>query len=190
MVWTRRLCAVAWAVMTMGVGASAAEAQDELPGVSLGLVYANSYLPALAVQPFTGAFGGDVLAPQVEAIVGRDLRNSDRFEVIDSLPDALVGNQVDYALWDRLGAVWLVTGEVEGAGGRINAYTSYDVTVYHATVPSDRTELALDVLADAVLHPAFEPDEIEREIAVVLEEIARADDSPSQVLAAATFAEA
>ena len=116
MVWTRRLCAVAWAVMTMGVGASAAEAQDELPGVSLGLVYANSYLPALAVQPFTGAFGGDMLAPQVEAIVGRDLRNSDRFEVIDSLPDALVGSQVDYALWDRLGAVWLVTGEVEGAG--------------------------------------------------------------------------
>lgn len=116
MVWTRRVFAVAWGVMTMGVGASAAEAQDELPGVSLGLVYANSYLPALAVQPFTGAFGGDMLAPQVEAIVGRDLRNSDRFEVIDSLPDALVGSQVDYALWDRLGAVWLVTGEVEGAG--------------------------------------------------------------------------
>ena len=116
MVWTRRVFAVVWGVMTMGVGASAAEAQDELPGVSLGLVYANSYLPALAVQPFTGAFGGDMLAPQVEAIVGRDLRNSDRFEVIDSLPDALVGSQVDYALWDRLGAVWLVTGEVEGAG--------------------------------------------------------------------------
>ncbi|MGB1656979.1 MAG: hypothetical protein ACPHO4_06485 [Longimicrobiales bacterium] len=116
MVWTRRVFAVVWGVMTMGVGASAAEAQDELPGVSLGLVYANSYLPALAVQPFTGAFGGDMLAPQVEAIVGRDLRNSDRFEVIDSLPDALVGSQVEYALWDRLGAVWLVTGEVEGAG--------------------------------------------------------------------------
>ncbi len=116
MVWTWRAAAVAWVGMTMGFGASVAEAQDELPGVSLGLVYANSYLPALAVQPFTGAFGGDVLAPQVEAIVGRDLRNSDRFEVIDSLPDALVGSQVDYALWDRLGAVWLVTGEVEGAG--------------------------------------------------------------------------
>lgn len=91
-------------------------AQDELPGVSLGLVYANTYLPALAVQPFTGSFGGDALAPQVEGIVGRDLRNADRFEVIDSLPDAMVGDRVDYGLWDRLGAVWLVTGEVEGAG--------------------------------------------------------------------------
>jgi TolB protein len=91
-------------------------AQDELPGVSLGLVYATSYLPALAVKPFTGSFGGDGLAPQVEAIVGRDLRNSDRFEVMDSLPGGLVGSGVDYTLWDRLGAVWLVSGEVEGAG--------------------------------------------------------------------------
>lgn len=95
---------------------TAGQAQDELPGVELGLVYSNSYLPALAVQPFTGSFGGETLAPQVEAIVGRDLRNSDRFEVIDSLPDALVGEQVDYGLWDRMGAVWLVTGEVERAG--------------------------------------------------------------------------
>jgi zinc protease len=82
-----------------------------------------------------------------------------------------------------------VAGEVEGAGGRINAYTSFDITVYHATVPCDRTGVALDVLADAVRNPAFDPDEIDREIDVVLEEIGRADDSPSQVLAAATFAE-
>jgi TolB protein len=91
-------------------------AQEDLPGVELGLFYANSYRPALAVQPFTGSFGGDGIAPQVEAIVGRDLRYSDRFEVLDSLPGALVGERVDYALWDRLGAVWLVTGRVEGAG--------------------------------------------------------------------------
>lgn len=91
-------------------------AQDELPGVELGLVYASSYRPALAIQPFTGSFGGEALAPQVEAIVGRDLRYSDRFEVMDSLPEGMVETEVDYSLWDRLGAVWLVTGSVEGAG--------------------------------------------------------------------------
>ena len=96
--------------------ATAIMAQEELPGVQLGLTYASAYLPALAVQPFTGSFGGDGLAPQVGAIVGRDMRNSDRFEVLDSLPDALFGERVDYALWDRLGTVWLVTGQVEGAG--------------------------------------------------------------------------
>jgi TolB protein len=109
--------AAAMVAMLSGLGpAEALRAQDELPGVSLGLVYANSYLPALAIQPFSGSFGGDALAPEVEAIVGRDQRNSDRFEVLDSLPPALVGDQVDYALWDRLNAVWLVTGQVEGAG--------------------------------------------------------------------------
>ncbi|MDX1647347.1 MAG: hypothetical protein R3304_09405 [Longimicrobiales bacterium] len=103
-----------WAVS--GLAPGAVSAQDELPGVELGLVYANNYQPALAIQPFTGSFGGEGVAAQVEAIVGRDLRYSDRFEVLDSLPSAMVRDEVDYALWDRLGAVWLVSGQVEGAG--------------------------------------------------------------------------
>lgn len=91
-------------------------AQDQIPGVSLGLVYSGSYVPALAIQPFTGRFGGSGLAPDVERIVSTDLRNSDRFEMLDQLPAGFVRDQVDYALWDRLGAVWLVTGALEGAG--------------------------------------------------------------------------
>jgi zinc protease len=80
-----------------------------------------------------------------------------------------------------------VAGEVEGAGGRINAYTSFDVTVYHATVPSDAVAAGFDVLADAVLHSVFDPGEIEREIEVVLEEIRRSEDSPGSVLGNAVF---
>ncbi len=83
-----------------------------------------------------------------------------------------------------------VAGEIEGAGGRINAYTSYDVTVYHATVPSPATPIAIDVLADAVRHSVFDPEEIAREVEVVLEEIRRGEDSPGQVLGNAVFAEA
>ncbi len=83
-----------------------------------------------------------------------------------------------------------VAGDVEGAGGRINAYTSFDLTVYHATLPSDRLAVGLDVLADAVIHSAFDPDEIAREQEVVLEEIRRSEDSPLQVLGNALFAEA
>ena len=99
----------------LGVGDASAQ-EEQIPGVTLGLTYASTYLPALAVKPFTGSFGGAGIASNVEAIVGRDLRNSDRFEVMDSLPAGLVGDGVEYALWDRLGAVWLVSGEVEGAG--------------------------------------------------------------------------
>ena len=110
------LMAVAGMAVAGSAGPASVTAQDQIPGVSLGLVYTGSYLPALAVQPFTGRFGGSGLAPDVEVIVGGDLRNSDRFEVINDLPAGFVRDQVDYALWDRLGAVWLVTGTLEGAG--------------------------------------------------------------------------
>jgi len=80
-----------------------------------------------------------------------------------------------------------VAGEVEGAGGHINAYTSFDVTVYHATIPSERLDVAVDVLCDAVLRSSFAEEEIAREIEVVLEEIRRSDDSPAHVLDDAVF---
>lgn len=83
-----------------------------------------------------------------------------------------------------------VAGAVEGVGGRINAYTSFDATVYHATVPSDVLESAVDVLADAVQHSRFDPEELAREVEVVLEEIRRSEDAPHHVLADAVFAEA
>jgi zinc protease len=83
-----------------------------------------------------------------------------------------------------------IAGEVEGSGGRINAYTSFDVTVYHATLPSSELATGLDVLSDAVLHSRFEPEEVEREVEVVLEEIRRGQDSPGHVLGDAVFAEA
>jgi TolB protein len=107
--------AIALSALGGALGLGAQEV-DRIPGVSLGLVYASSYLPALAIQPFSGTFGGEGTAPQVEAIVGRDLENADRFQMMHDLPSGFVGDQVDYALWDRLGAVWLVTGQLEGAG--------------------------------------------------------------------------
>lgn len=83
-----------------------------------------------------------------------------------------------------------VAGEIEGVGGRINAYTSYDMTVYHATVPAAETATAVDVLGDAIRSSLFDPAEIAREVEVVLEEIRRAEDSPGQVLGQAVFTEA
>ena len=107
---------LAVAALAAGALPALAQGRDSIPGVTLGLVYESAYAPALALKPFTGRFGGAGVAPQVEAIVGRDLHNSDRFEVMDSLPPSLLGEGVDYKLWDELGAVWLVTGQVEGAG--------------------------------------------------------------------------
>ncbi len=86
-------------------------------------------------------------------------------------------------------AVGDIAGDVEGAGGRINAFTSFDATCYHATLPREQLGAGVDVLTDALLHSRFAPEEIEREIEVVLEEIRRSEDSPTQVLGQAVFAE-
>ncbi len=64
-----------------------------------------------------------------------------------------------------------VAGSIEAVGGQINAYTSYEYTVYHATLSSRNWADALEVLTDAVLHSNFDGGELEREKKVVLEEI-------------------
>jgi len=80
-----------------------------------------------------------------------------------------------------------IAGEIESVGGQINAFTSFDVTVYHVTLPSDALPTGLDVLADAFRFSSFDPTEIEREVEVVLEEIRRAQDTPEDVLGDALF---
>jgi len=83
-----------------------------------------------------------------------------------------------------------VAGEIEGAGGRVNAYTSFDVTVYYATVPGAALGTAVDVLADAVTHSIFDSEEIAREQQVVIEEIRRSEDSPGHVLSDLSYRQA
>jgi len=82
-----------------------------------------------------------------------------------------------------------LAGEIEGAGGRINAYTSFDITVYYATFPVEALATSLDVLCDALRHSVFDPTEVSREVEVVLEEIRRSEDSPGHVLSDAIFRE-
>ena len=94
--------------------ASGQEVRDTFPGVRLGLIYEAGFEPALAIKPFSSRFGGGGAEVQVEAIIARDLRYSDRFTLMDSLPGSLVGEGLDYNLWDQLGATWLLTGQVEG----------------------------------------------------------------------------
>ena len=71
-----------------------------------------------------------------------------------------------------------IARSVEAAGGSINAYTSYDRTVYYVELPSEAALLGLDILLDAVQNATFDPVEIEREKEVVLEELRRSLDSP------------
>ncbi len=70
---------------------------------------------------------------------------------------------------------------IEASGGYINAFTSFDETVYYTVLSSRFFDVGLDVLADALQRSSFDAGELERERLVILEEISRGEDSPSQV---------
>lgn len=67
---------------------------------------------------------------------------------------------------------------IESRGGFMNAATSKEFTHYYVDIPVDGLDTALDVLAEAVSHATFPPQEMERERLVILEEIKRRNDSP------------
>lgn len=71
---------------------------------------------------------------------------------------------------------------VESVGGDINAFTSFDNTVYHLTVPSRYFPTGLDVISDAIQHSSFDPEELKKELEVVLEEIRMNEDKPGRNL--------
>ena len=76
---------------------------------------------------------------------------------------------------------------IEGSGGDINAFTSFDETVYYVVIASRFLDTALDVLSDAMQNSTFDPDELNKELEVVVEEIRRGEDSPSRNLSEMMF---
>lgn len=75
-----------------------------------------------------------------------------------------------------------VAEAIEEKGGQINAYTSFEHTVYHATLSTRYWSDALEVLTDAVRNSVFDETELEREKLVVLEEISMRKDQPATQL--------
>ncbi len=72
--------------------------------------------------------------------------------------------------------------EMDRIGGNVNAFTARDATCYHATVIDEDLPQAMDLLADLTLNPVFDPEELEKERGVVLDEIAMAEDDPEDVV--------
>ncbi|WP_101067420.1 M16 family metallopeptidase [Roseovarius salinarum] len=71
---------------------------------------------------------------------------------------------------------------IEDVGGYINAYTSREATAYYARVLKADVPLALDVVADILREPVFDPREIEVERGVILQEIGQALDTPDDII--------
>ncbi|HEY7065613.1 MAG TPA: pitrilysin family protein [Chloroflexota bacterium] len=71
---------------------------------------------------------------------------------------------------------------IEGVGGIMNAGTDRELTVYWCKVPSPHFTRTLDVLADNLRFSLFAPEEIEKERAVIIEELHMVEDNPGDLV--------
>ncbi len=75
-----------------------------------------------------------------------------------------------------------IAEEIEAVGGDLNAATSVETTSYYARVLKSDVPLALDVLSDILSDPAFDPEELQREQNVIVQEIGAAEDAPDDLV--------
>jgi zinc protease len=70
--------------------------------------------------------------------------------------------------------------EVQEAGGYMNAYTSFDRTVYHIDVPNTGARTAIDILCDIMQHATLPPDGLAKELDVIRREMDMGQDDPGR----------
>nr|WP_295744874.1 pitrilysin family protein [uncultured Acidocella sp.] len=71
---------------------------------------------------------------------------------------------------------------IENVGGHINAYTSREQTAYYVKLLKEDLALGADIIGDILCHSSFEPEELERERGVILQEIGQANDTPDDII--------
>ncbi|MGH9869872.1 MAG: M16 family metallopeptidase [Candidatus Polarisedimenticolia bacterium] len=71
---------------------------------------------------------------------------------------------------------------IDAIGGQCDAFTSKEYTCFYARVLDDHLPVAVDLLSDIVLHPRFDPQNIEKERQVIFEEIKMVEDSPDELV--------
>ncbi len=72
--------------------------------------------------------------------------------------------------------------EMDSIGGQINAFTSKESTCYYASVMDKHLPDALEMLSDIVLNSVLDPEEMEKEKGVIMEEISMVEDSPEDLV--------
>ncbi len=71
-----------------------------------------------------------------------------------------------------------IAAAIDSVGGTLDAFTSREYTCYYAKVLGEHLPLAVDILADLVLHSRLDPKDVEKEREVILQEIKMVEDNP------------
>jgi len=75
-----------------------------------------------------------------------------------------------------------IAKEIDSIGGVLNAFTDREFCCFFAKVLGDKLPKAIDILSDLLLHSVFDPDEIEKERKVILQELHMIEDSPDDLI--------
>ncbi|WP_282607551.1 pitrilysin family protein [Pelagibius sp. Alg239-R121] len=79
-------------------------------------------------------------------------------------------------------SAYAIAEEIEAVGGHLNAYTSRENTAFYARVLAEDVPLAVDIIGDILQSSIFDQEELQRERAVVLQEIGQAADTPDDII--------
>lgn len=105
------------------------------------------------------------------------VENGSRYERADQ---AGISHYLEHLLFkgtERRSAT-AIAEEFDAVGGVLNAFTGKEYTCYYGKVLAEHVAVAEDILSDIFLHSRFDPEEIERERSVVLQEISQVEDTP------------
>lgn len=81
----------------------------------------------------------------------------------------------------------IIDQQVQDAGGYMNAYTSFDRTVYHIDVPNTGAKVAIDILCDIMMNATLPAEELGKEMDVIRREMDMNQDDPRQKSARRLF---
>jgi predicted Zn-dependent peptidase len=75
-----------------------------------------------------------------------------------------------------------IARQVDSIGGHLDAFTAKETICYSTKVLDEHLPIAFDILSDLLLNPKFDPDEMEKERGVILEEIKMVEDTPDDLV--------
>jgi predicted Zn-dependent peptidase len=117
--------------------------------------------------------------PQVQSVTCMImLAAGSRYETRDSNGIAHFAEHMFFKGTERRPTAREIGMEVDSLGGEFNAFTSKEYTGYYVRCAADYRERALDVLVDMLRNSKFDPEEIEREKGVIVEEMNMYYDTP------------
>src|ERR687888_1244199 len=117
--------------------------------------------------------------PQAQSVTGAPMfAAGSRYETRDTNGIAHFAEHMFFKGTERRPSARQIAGEIDAIGGEFNAFTGKEYTGYYVKCAAEHRDVALDVLVDMLRHSRFDPEEIEREKGVIVEEMNMYFDTP------------